>query len=162
VVIAGRPLPPDSVADLVLAPGVEDACAALKQAGFLLIVVTNQPDLARGTRDRGGVDAINDALRARLGLDDVLVCPHDDADGCAAGAGPGRAGGGRRPGWEVGGGGGGGGGGEGGRGGGGGGDGRAGRPGTRGGGGRRRGLRGGGGGGGGRPGGSAAGPGSGT
>jgi D-glycero-D-manno-heptose 1,7-bisphosphate phosphatase len=83
VVVAGRPLPPDSVADLVLAPGVVEACAELRRAGFLLILVTNQPDIARGTRDRAAVDAINDELRRRLGLDDVLMCPHDDGDDCA-------------------------------------------------------------------------------
>jgi D-glycero-D-manno-heptose 1,7-bisphosphate phosphatase len=82
VLLAGRPHPPDSVEDLVLAPGVEDACAELRRAGFLLIVVTNQPDVARGTRARATVDAINDELRLRLGLDDVLVCPHDDDDRC--------------------------------------------------------------------------------
>jgi D-glycero-D-manno-heptose 1,7-bisphosphate phosphatase len=82
VVVGGRPFPPDSVADLVLTPGVEEACAALRRAGFLLIVVTNQPDIARGTRERATVDAINDALRRRLALDDVLVCPHDDDAGC--------------------------------------------------------------------------------
>ena len=83
VVVGGRPLPPESVADLALTPGVEEACRSLRQAGFLLIVVTNQPDIARGTRDRATVDAINDELRRRLGLDDVLVCPHDDGDACA-------------------------------------------------------------------------------
>jgi D-glycero-D-manno-heptose 1,7-bisphosphate phosphatase len=83
IVVAGRPLPPDSVADLMLTPSVEEACAALRRAGYLLILVTNQPDIARGTRDRATVDAINDELRQRLGLDDVLVCPHDDDDGCA-------------------------------------------------------------------------------
>lgn len=82
VVVGGRPFPPDSVADLVLTPGVEDACAALRGAGFLLIMVTNQPDIARRTRDRAVVDAINDELRRRLGLDGVLVCAHDDGDGC--------------------------------------------------------------------------------
>lgn len=83
VVVDGRPHPPDSLADLVLSPGVEGACAALRRAGFLLIMVTNQPDIARGSRDRASVDAINDALRCRLELDDVLVCPHDDDAGCA-------------------------------------------------------------------------------
>ena len=83
VVVDGQPLPPDSVADVVLTRGVERACAALRQAGFLLIVVTNQPDIARGTRDRAAVDAINDELRRRLRLDDVLVCPHDDDAGCS-------------------------------------------------------------------------------
>jgi D-glycero-D-manno-heptose 1,7-bisphosphate phosphatase len=75
--------PPAALADLVLAPGAEAACRALKRAGLLLIVVTNQPDLARGTTDREVVDAINDRLRRDLSLDDVFVCAHDDADGCA-------------------------------------------------------------------------------
>jgi transaldolase len=82
VVVDGRPRPPESAASLVLTPGVEQACAALKRAGFLLIVVTNQPDIARGSLQPGTVDAINEQLRGRLDLDDVLVCPHDDADGC--------------------------------------------------------------------------------
>ncbi|HSR25751.1 MAG TPA: HAD family hydrolase, partial [Candidatus Eisenbacteria bacterium] len=82
VTVDRRPFPPDSVAGLVLTPGVEDACAALRRAGFLLIVVTNQPDVSRGSMDRRAVEAINAELRRRLPLDDVLVCPHDDADGC--------------------------------------------------------------------------------
>ncbi len=45
-------------------------------------MVTNQPDVARGTVRRETVDAINDRLLAELGLDAVYVCPHDDADGC--------------------------------------------------------------------------------
>jgi D-glycero-D-manno-heptose 1,7-bisphosphate phosphatase len=83
VLVDGRPHPPETVDDLVVHAGTEGACRALKRAGALLIVVTNQPDIARGTCDRETVDAINDALRRRLHLDDVLVCPHDDADGCA-------------------------------------------------------------------------------
>jgi transaldolase len=82
VVRDGRPYPPESVAEMSLLPGVEEACSRLKQAGFLLIVVTNQPDIARGKAGSGAVDAINDALQARLKLDEVCVCPHDDADGC--------------------------------------------------------------------------------
>ena len=82
VVVDGRALPPDSVVDLVLTPGVEEACEALRRAGFLLIVVTNQPDIARGTRERADVDAINAELVRRLRLDDVRMCPHDDADDC--------------------------------------------------------------------------------
>jgi D-glycero-D-manno-heptose 1,7-bisphosphate phosphatase len=83
VVRDGVPHPPASLTDLVVTQDAEAACRALKRAGLLLIVVTNQPDLARGTADRGMVDAINDRLRRRLDLDDVLVCGHDDGDGCA-------------------------------------------------------------------------------
>ncbi len=63
--------------------GVEAACQALKAAGFLLICVTNQPDIARRTRTRAEVEAINEKIKAALGLDDIRMCPHDDGDGCA-------------------------------------------------------------------------------
>lgn len=82
VVRDGVPHPPAAVHDLVLAPGAVEACRTLKRAGLLLIMVTNQPDLARGTLDGPSVEAINDELRRRLGLDDVFMCPHDDADEC--------------------------------------------------------------------------------
>lgn len=83
VVRNGRPYPPASAAEMTLLPGVEDACARLKKARVLLIVVTNQPDIARGTADAVEVEAINGALKARLGLDEICLCPHDDADACA-------------------------------------------------------------------------------
>jgi D-glycero-D-manno-heptose 1,7-bisphosphate phosphatase len=78
----GRPHPPASVGDVAILPGVRDACAQLRAAGYLLVVVTNQPDIARGTTTRATVDAINDHLAGELGLDAVCVCPHDDADRC--------------------------------------------------------------------------------
>lgn len=78
----GRPFAPATLAEMRLLPGVEDACARLKQAGFLLIVVTNQPDIATGKTTQAAVDAINGDLKSRLALDDVCVCPHEDADGC--------------------------------------------------------------------------------
>jgi D-glycero-D-manno-heptose 1,7-bisphosphate phosphatase len=78
----GRPHPPASIGDVAILPGVRDACAQLRAAGYLLVVVTNQPDIARGTTTRAAVDAINDHLAGELGLDAVCVCPHDDADRC--------------------------------------------------------------------------------
>jgi len=78
-----KPYPPASVDEVVLRAGVPAACRALSEAGALLVVVTNQPDLARGTITRAAVDAINDHLTAELGLDAVRMCAHDDADDCA-------------------------------------------------------------------------------
>jgi D-glycero-D-manno-heptose 1,7-bisphosphate phosphatase len=83
VVIDGHPHPPRSVDELTLLPGVEDACAQLRAAGFALVCVTNQPDIARGTVSAASVAAINTHIQRRLALDAVVVCPHDDADGCA-------------------------------------------------------------------------------
>jgi D-glycero-D-manno-heptose 1,7-bisphosphate phosphatase len=82
VVRDGLPYPPRSVDEVELLPGVEDACRRLRSAGFDLIVVTNQPDVARGTQTLEGVRRINDVLAAALPLDEVVICPHDDADGC--------------------------------------------------------------------------------
>jgi len=47
-----------------------------------LIVVTNQPDVARGTQTREGVEVLHAALSAELPLDEFRVCYHDDPDGC--------------------------------------------------------------------------------
>jgi len=82
LVVDGTPHPPATVEELELLPGVQDACRRLHAAGLLLIVASNQPDLARGTQSIEAVEAINAALLARLPLDDVRVCPHDDADRC--------------------------------------------------------------------------------
>jgi D-glycero-D-manno-heptose 1,7-bisphosphate phosphatase len=78
----GRPLPPTSLDQVVIRPGVREACQRLRAAGLLLIVVTNQPDIARGTTTRQAVDAVNQHLSEQLDLDAVCVCAHDDADGC--------------------------------------------------------------------------------
>jgi D-glycero-D-manno-heptose 1,7-bisphosphate phosphatase len=79
----GRPYPPASLAELELLPGVEGACARLRVAGYLLVMITNQPDIARGTQTRQAVDEMNGWLQRALRLDEVRVCPHDDRDRCA-------------------------------------------------------------------------------
>ncbi len=54
----------------------------LRVAGLLLIVTTNQPGLSRGTLSRRELDRMHQALRAVFTVDDLLVCPHEDADRC--------------------------------------------------------------------------------
>ncbi|RQH08351.1 D-glycero-alpha-D-manno-heptose-1,7-bisphosphate 7-phosphatase [Paraburkholderia dinghuensis] len=82
VVRDGKPYPPSSVAEVVILPGVAEALAALHDAGYLLIVVTNQPDVARGTTSKAAVEAINHHLNAHLTLDEFRTCYHDSTDGC--------------------------------------------------------------------------------
>ena len=82
VVRDGTPEPPRGRDDVEILPGVPRACAELRAAGFALVVVTNQPEIARGTLTRQAVDAINSVLSASLRLDEIVVCPHDDGDGC--------------------------------------------------------------------------------
>ena len=78
----GVPTPPRTQAEFRVLPGVAEACSGLRQAGFVLVVVTNQPDIARGTQDRAEVDKMNERLCSLVPLDEVCVCPHDEADGC--------------------------------------------------------------------------------
>ena len=82
VVRDGKPYPPDSVDEMEILPGVAEALTALRVAGFDLIVVTNQPDVARGTQTRAAVDAIHAKLSAELPLDAIYACFHDDAEVC--------------------------------------------------------------------------------
>lgn len=77
-----KPYPPANLSQLEILPGVPEALACLRAAGFLLVVVTNQPDVARGTLARESVDDMNRALKERLPLDDIRVCYHDEPDGC--------------------------------------------------------------------------------
>jgi len=79
----GMPYPPRSVEELEILPGIAEALKQLHDAGFKLIVVTNQPDVARGTQTRAMVEEINAALQSRLPIDEFRVCYHDDADQCA-------------------------------------------------------------------------------
>jgi D-glycero-D-manno-heptose 1,7-bisphosphate phosphatase len=82
IIRGGRPYPPATLEEFSLWPEVPEACNALRRAGFVLLVVTNQPDIARGVQDRAVVDAIHEILLRTLPIDGVYICPHDDADGC--------------------------------------------------------------------------------
>jgi D-glycero-D-manno-heptose 1,7-bisphosphate phosphatase len=78
----GKPYPPASLSDLRVLPGVREACRKLREAGFALILVTNQPAIARGLISAQQVAEMNARLLRYLQLDDVRVCPHDDAAQC--------------------------------------------------------------------------------
>jgi D-glycero-D-manno-heptose 1,7-bisphosphate phosphatase len=83
VVRGGKPYPPRSVPEVEILPGVTEALQRLRDAGFVLIVVSNQPDVARGITTRSTVEAINAHLAHRLPVDRFIVCYHDVSDGCA-------------------------------------------------------------------------------
>jgi len=74
---------PRDLDELVIPPGAAEEMARLRAAGFLLLVVSNQPDVARGTLQAEAVERINRRLAEALGIDGVYWCPHDNADGCS-------------------------------------------------------------------------------
>jgi D-sedoheptulose 7-phosphate isomerase len=78
----GKPFPPYTLQELEVLPGVPEALRELKQHGYKLLVVTNQPDVARGKQSQQTIDAMHQVLSERLPLDDILVCYHGDQDHC--------------------------------------------------------------------------------
>ena len=82
VVRDGKPYPPDTIDAFELLPGVERATLALRNAGYAIVIVTNQPDVATGVQSREVVEAMHSKVRAAGLCDDIKVCYHTDADGC--------------------------------------------------------------------------------
>jgi len=78
----GHQLTPLSLEDFRPNLAARASLLALKKAGFALLATTNQPGLGRGYLMRRELDRMHDLLRRQLPLDDILVCPHDEADDC--------------------------------------------------------------------------------
>jgi D-glycero-D-manno-heptose 1,7-bisphosphate phosphatase len=76
------PHPPQSLDEVEILPGVPESLDLLKGIGFQLLVVTNQPDVARGKQSRQMVETMNEYLRSQLPVDGIYVCYHDNADRC--------------------------------------------------------------------------------
>ena len=73
----GMPHPPSAVEEFEFYEDVQDGCARLKDAKFLLVVITNQPDVGRGTQSQEAVEAINLKMQSALPLlDRIEVCYH--------------------------------------------------------------------------------------
>jgi len=83
----GRPYPPARVEDFEIYEDVSAGCEQLDSAGFLLVVVTNQPDVNRGTQRREIVEAMHHKMLAALPqIARIEVCWHagkEWADPCS-------------------------------------------------------------------------------
>lgn len=83
IIREGKPHSPGHLDELRTVAGAKEALELLRSEGYLLIVVTNQPNVARRLQDRSVVDVIHQTLKATLPLDDIRVCFHDDDELCA-------------------------------------------------------------------------------
>lgn len=75
---------PYSLAEFRLVPGVADALKLIKKMGFLAIVVSNQPGVAKGKCTLEFLRLVNDRLKQDLAqegasLDAIYYCPHHPA-----------------------------------------------------------------------------------
>ena len=79
--IEGRPDTPYRLEDFALLPGAAQALAAINEMGFLAVVVSNQPGVAKGKCGLELLEALNDRLRASLAeegarLNGIYYCLH--------------------------------------------------------------------------------------
>ena len=83
VIRNGKAYAPAGVAELVIYPGLREQLQRLKDFGFVILVVTNQPDVVRGTTTRETVEEINKAIVQEIpAIDQIYICFHDNADNC--------------------------------------------------------------------------------
>ena len=69
------------------APGAIEGLRLLRDAGFALVLITNQSGIARGYFDAARLEQIHDRLQSMLAaegvrLEAIYVCPHGPDDGC--------------------------------------------------------------------------------
>ncbi|PIC00135.1 HAD-IIIA family hydrolase [Caulobacter sp. X] len=79
----GKAASPRAVDELQIEPEAPATLRSLKAAGYLLFVVTNQPDVRRGLMSAEALDALHARLAELLPVDEIAACLHDNADGCA-------------------------------------------------------------------------------
>jgi D-glycero-D-manno-heptose 1,7-bisphosphate phosphatase len=83
VIRNGKPYPPSSLSELKFLPGVLQSLQKLSEAGYCLMGVTNQPDVARGVQKREIVERINLAILSKLPIREIFTCYHDNKDDCS-------------------------------------------------------------------------------
>ena len=78
----GKPYPPKDLSQLVILPDVEESVKQLTKYGFVIVVVTNQPDISNGNSSYEIVNALHKEISSLTGIENFYVCPHVDSDYC--------------------------------------------------------------------------------
>lgn len=79
----GRSYAPRSLAAFSIYPDAADSLARLKAAGYLLVVVTNQPDIGNGLVSANVVNEMHRLMAEALPIDHIEMCPHSQSEGCS-------------------------------------------------------------------------------
>ncbi len=74
------PMVPD---ELEIFKDAKTSISKLRKLGFLIFIVTNQPEISRGNLRSEDSDEINAEICKEIEPDEIVVCPHDDSDGCS-------------------------------------------------------------------------------
>lgn len=79
----GGQFSPQEFAQFIIVDAAKIVINKLKKYGFLIIVVSNQPDISRKSLKKIDLDKMTKILYDELMIDDVFYCTHDDSDFCS-------------------------------------------------------------------------------
>jgi D-glycero-D-manno-heptose 1,7-bisphosphate phosphatase len=77
----GRQVSPRRFDDFEILPGVHIAIRKLREFGFEIVVVTNQPDISRGLMQIHELDLMHELVQS-LGVHEIRFCPHSGEEDC--------------------------------------------------------------------------------
>jgi len=78
----GKPYSPRTLEEFIFNDGIREAVSRLKGRGFKILVVSNQPDVARGEITQSVLDLMTQRIRGEISVDGIYICPHDDHHRC--------------------------------------------------------------------------------
>ena len=75
---------PRDIKNFKLYSDAEKAIHDIQEKGYLAIIVSNQPDIARGYLNKSVLDEMTKQIFDKIKVDDIFYCMHDDpdAEGC--------------------------------------------------------------------------------
>lgn len=79
----GKPCSPRILEEFVFNGGIKEAIHKMKELGYRVFVVSNQPDIARGMISQEFLDRMNQEIWQEVPVDDIFICPHDDHHDCS-------------------------------------------------------------------------------
>ena len=82
IVVRGVPTPPTNIQNVEILEGVKEAIELMRGHGLIPIVITNQPDVARGKVSQNRVEKINSFIGSTVNIEEFYTCFHDDLDKC--------------------------------------------------------------------------------
>ena len=77
-----KPSSPWNIKEFKLLKGIKEPLEILSKMGYLLFVISNQPDISRGFIQKGTTEKINQIIYDKFPIKEIIVCPHDDHHNC--------------------------------------------------------------------------------
>jgi D-glycero-D-manno-heptose 1,7-bisphosphate phosphatase len=77
-----RQVTPLTAIEFEVNPEAVSLVKKLRAAGLVVIATSNQPGLSHGHLSRRELDRMNESLQRAMPLNDILICPHAEADRC--------------------------------------------------------------------------------